>query len=316
MGQQDNPIVGFNDAGQPIYRHPPDRASDYGQQRDEQQNAPTPPYGVPVLFPQGYDTPTSSLPGYGQPVSGQGNPPLLGPASSTNGLAIAALVLSLFAGFIAIPFGHVARSQIRRTGQQGGGMALAGLIIGYISLAATVVVVSTLGYFAYVVNRASTTALPYPSSYSTLPGGTTPTYGGSGLGGTTTPYPSPTYSTSPTYPSGSSSSRGSVTVSGADSQGFINDSGARCNASDLAVAIARTQDSDVTICTTGSGGLYYRGARRSDGASLEIEFPTRSGNGFVAANGNTTYVLTPSSLTVTGPDGIPAQGDVLEYWAQ
>jgi len=36
---------------------------------------------------------------------------------------------------LAIPFGHIARSQIRRTGEQGSGVALAGLILGYLSLA-------------------------------------------------------------------------------------------------------------------------------------------------------------------------------------
>ena len=53
-------------------------------------------------------------------------------------MAIAALVLGVVIGPLAIPFGHVARSRIRRTGEQGDGMALAGLILGYLSLAAIV----------------------------------------------------------------------------------------------------------------------------------------------------------------------------------
>jgi hypothetical protein len=60
------------------------------------------------------------------------------PRQTTNALAIAALVCGV-AQFItgitfipAIILGHVARSQIRRTGEQGDGMALAGLILGYL----------------------------------------------------------------------------------------------------------------------------------------------------------------------------------------
>jgi DUF1707 SHOCT-like domain/Domain of unknown function (DUF4190) len=56
----------------------------------------------------------------------------------TNGLAIASLACAL-AQFVfgpvttipAIVFGHVARHQIRRTGEQGAGLALAGLILGW-----------------------------------------------------------------------------------------------------------------------------------------------------------------------------------------
>jgi hypothetical protein len=58
----------------------------------------------------------------------------------TNGMAIGSLVCSL-CGFIppatilAVIFGHVARRQIRSTGQRGDGLAMAGLVIGYIGVA-------------------------------------------------------------------------------------------------------------------------------------------------------------------------------------
>ncbi|QFG23179.1 DUF4190 domain-containing protein [Actinomadura sp. WMMB 499] len=61
------------------------------------------------------------------------------PAPPTNGMATAAMVCGLigivFCGFtsiLAIIFGHVAQSQIRRTGEGGSGMATAGLVMGYI----------------------------------------------------------------------------------------------------------------------------------------------------------------------------------------
>lgn len=65
----------------------------------------------------------------GQPIYQQSAPP------RTNVFAVLALVLGIFTGLFGIIFGHVALSQIKRTGELGSGMALAGLIIGYVWLA-------------------------------------------------------------------------------------------------------------------------------------------------------------------------------------
>jgi hypothetical protein len=98
-------------------------------------------------------------PGFGQPAGyqpvgyGQGTPAWSGgpgyPASKTNGLAIASLVcgiiqfvfLGILASIPAIILGHLARRQIRQTGERGAGMAMAGLVLGYIGVALTVIVV-------------------------------------------------------------------------------------------------------------------------------------------------------------------------------
>ena len=64
----------------------------------------------------------------------------------TNGMATASMVLGLV-GFVscgltsvlAIIFGHVAQSQIKRTREEGSGMAVAGLILGYIVTAGWVI---------------------------------------------------------------------------------------------------------------------------------------------------------------------------------
>jgi hypothetical protein len=62
-------------------------------------------------------------------------------AAQTAPLAIASMVCGLAAlvlGPLAIPAivcGHIARGQIRRTGEGGNGMVTTGLILGYISLA-------------------------------------------------------------------------------------------------------------------------------------------------------------------------------------
>jgi hypothetical protein len=67
-------------------------------------------------------------------------------STTTNTLAIVSLVagiVSWFAvpvlgGIVAVIAGHMARSQIRRTGERGDGMATAGLILGYLHLAVVV----------------------------------------------------------------------------------------------------------------------------------------------------------------------------------
>ena len=82
-------------------------------------------------------------PGYGYPPVG----PLYGyvPVQKTNGLAIASLVCSLVwlggvGSILAIIFGFIARSQIKKSegAVQGNGLALAGIIIGFVGLVAVV----------------------------------------------------------------------------------------------------------------------------------------------------------------------------------
>ncbi|WP_165609330.1 DUF4190 domain-containing protein, partial [Mycolicibacterium fortuitum] len=53
------------------------------------------------------------------------------PPARTNGMAIAALVSSLVFAPLGIVFGHISLSQLRHSGEQGRGVAIAGLIIGY-----------------------------------------------------------------------------------------------------------------------------------------------------------------------------------------
>ena len=65
-------------------------------------------------------------------------PPVRPRVVGTNGLAVASLACGLaqfmfgpLATIPAIVFGHLARGQIKRTGEQGAGLALAGLILGW-----------------------------------------------------------------------------------------------------------------------------------------------------------------------------------------
>lgn len=69
-----------------------------------------------------------------------------GYAGRTNTLAVVSLVFGIVGGsLVAVILGHIAKSQIRRTGESGSGMATAGLILGYFWLVAFVI------YIAYVL---------------------------------------------------------------------------------------------------------------------------------------------------------------------
>lgn len=83
---------------------------------------------------------------YGQPYGA--TPPQYGGApmpygyggpQPTNTMAIVSLVCSIIGVFtcgvtsvVGVVFGHVAMSQIKRTGEEGRGMAITGLILGYV----------------------------------------------------------------------------------------------------------------------------------------------------------------------------------------
>jgi hypothetical protein len=56
-------------------------------------------------------------------------------------MAIAALILAFVFYPVGIVLGHVARGQIKRTGEGGKGLATAALILGYLQLAVMVGVV-------------------------------------------------------------------------------------------------------------------------------------------------------------------------------
>jgi Domain of unknown function (DUF4190) len=81
------------------------------------------------------------------PQSAPSVPAVFAYGPRTNSAAVASLVFGIVSWFIcpfvggvlAVIFGHVARGQIRRTGEGGGGLAIAGLILGYFHLAAAVV---------------------------------------------------------------------------------------------------------------------------------------------------------------------------------
>lgn len=72
----------------------------------------------------------------------------------TNGKAVAAMVVSLaglvscpLVGAIGIYLGYRAREEIRRTGEEGDGMAQAGIIVGWVGIGLTVLTLCGIGVF-------------------------------------------------------------------------------------------------------------------------------------------------------------------------
>lgn len=53
---------------------------------------------------------------------------------------LAWVMCPLLAAVLAVIFGHVARGQIRQTGEAGGGLAIAGMVLGYINLAGALII--------------------------------------------------------------------------------------------------------------------------------------------------------------------------------
>lgn len=112
---------------------------------------PPPPGPAPQDTPPTQQYPTYQP--YGDPAGGYGAANPYGGAAPyqapqpTNGMAIASLVVSIAsvvvccgaAGIVGAILGHVAKKQIRQGRGQGDGMALAGIIVGWIAFALFVI---------------------------------------------------------------------------------------------------------------------------------------------------------------------------------
>ena len=84
------------------------------------------PYGPPA--PYGPGRPPYGYPPYGYPVPRR-----------TNGFAVASMVLGIlwlywFGSILALVFGYTAKRQIRERGEAGGGMATAGIVLGWVGV--------------------------------------------------------------------------------------------------------------------------------------------------------------------------------------
>ena len=79
------------------------------------------------------------------------------PTRKTNGLAVASLVLSIVGFLWILPLvgsvagaimGHIALGQIKRTGEGGRAMALAGVIVGCVGTAISLLII---GFFVFFI---------------------------------------------------------------------------------------------------------------------------------------------------------------------
>jgi hypothetical protein len=103
----------------------------YGQQPGYDPSSPysQDPYAAPASGAPSSGQPYGQQqPGYGQPYAQQPYTP----QAPTNTMAILALVFAFVFAPAAIVMGHVAKKQIRQTGESGEGLATAGLWLGYI----------------------------------------------------------------------------------------------------------------------------------------------------------------------------------------
>jgi hypothetical protein len=152
MTQQDGPQpYGSGDelhGQQPQYGQPP-----YGQPQYGQPQYGQPQYGQPQYGQPSYPQPQYGQPGYGQ-VPQQGGYPLQYGAPAgypyavqqrTNGMAVASLVLGILwiywiGSILALVFGYIAKNQIRERGENGSGLATAGIVLGWVGLGILVIV--------------------------------------------------------------------------------------------------------------------------------------------------------------------------------
>ena len=68
----------------------------------------------------------------------------------TNVLAIVGIILAFFVPLVGVILGFVARSQIKRTGEKGSGLALAAIIIGL-----AIIVIYVIGFIVFSVAAAN-----------------------------------------------------------------------------------------------------------------------------------------------------------------
>ncbi|PRC46848.1 hypothetical protein C6A85_87975 [Mycobacterium sp. ITM-2017-0098] len=99
-----------------------------------------------------------------------------------------------------------------------------------------------------------------------------------------------------------------------DSRGFV-DSTARCDSSQRAVAIARTERSAIVVCQGPDGAYEYQGMRLRDGASLQLDDVRPIAAGFEARNDGTTYRLSPTELVVISGESLQSRDAIVEYRA-
>lgn len=175
----------------------PQPPSPYGSQGSYGQQEPYGAYGQgdTTAYGQqpGYEQPAyGQQPGYEQPAYGQLSPGVeqqygsysepanypqggyVAPTRPNNQLALIAMILSLvglmtwITAIGGIICGHIARKQIRETGEGGDGMALTGIIVGYVIAIGGLVAIVLYIIFVIILVAAGAGSSTY-SDYSLIP---------------------------------------------------------------------------------------------------------------------------------------------------
>jgi peptidyl-prolyl cis-trans isomerase B (cyclophilin B) len=157
-----------------------------------------PPYGAPPQLPWGR-----------QHDAQQAYPP---PPRPTNAMAVAALICSFLVAPLGIIFGHISLAQIKRSGEDGHGMAVTSLVVGYLVTILSITAVVAMVLLLYLTGRAlenfatvlvprhpdssGTTAYPPPAG-SPLPAFTPPANLGANCTYPATPEPASKPATPP-----------------------------------------------------------------------------------------------------------------------
>jgi peptidyl-prolyl cis-trans isomerase B (cyclophilin B) len=149
-----------------------------------------PPYGE---YPPPYDAGQGGYPGYG----GYGGRPQ---PRGTNTMAIVSLVSAFLFPPLGIVFGHISLSQLKRTNEEGKGLAVAGLAIGYVVTILSVIalIIGIVFTFAMVrwADDLTRNDSPYPRNPSAtalpMPGESLPPFKPPATLGSNCQYPSTT----------------------------------------------------------------------------------------------------------------------------
>ncbi|WP_283132803.1 DUF4190 domain-containing protein [Rhizohabitans arisaemae] len=154
-GQQGYPSGGYS---QPGYQGQPPQTDQYGQQGYPSGGYAQPGYQGQPPPADPYGRQAYAQPGYGPQYGHQ--------PRATNGMAVASLICGLVGllacgvtSVVGVILGHVSLNQLKRSGEEGRGMAVAGLVTSYIVLAGWLLfAIFFFGVFGFALFGASTSS--------------------------------------------------------------------------------------------------------------------------------------------------------------
>lgn len=213
----------------------------------------------------------------------------------TNPFAVASFVLAFFMTLLSIIFGHIALNQIKRTGEQGRGLALAGLWISYLSIVAAVVAIAIVWGMAVSAQNSFKSSMSYDNNYSSgtetygyapAPVATDPAYMDPG----TTPFPEA--APSAVGPAGVPQPMSSVPSSNADR--------AYCQNRGVLLWLADSATFRGALCSIDNAPMLVS-MSRDIGGTVVLAATAEQDNYHAVAQDGTVYTFDQNSITVATP---------------